>query len=299
MSRNFSIGTRHLDSAGQLWLQKGGLSYSSVATISQRWNDFAKFAKSEGVGRMEKITPELMQKYADNLLSRGLSASSIQNRLSAINTVMRIATKGEWESISPRELGAPARSYVRLEKPLGIDRSLVEQACKSLGPRESAIISLTRELGLRSKEACLLNARSALKEAETKGMVTITEGTKGGRPRVVTITNDHQIAALERASDAQGKSSSLIPEELSYKSFRSVIDHAREAIKATTGQGLHTLRASFSCDFYHDYTGKDAPVVAGDRQVDKILDKEARQEIAKLLGHNRIDVTVSYLGSAK
>ncbi len=299
MSRNYGIGTRDMISAGRQWLQRSGISYSSVATLSQRWSDFARFAKDNDVGSMERITKDLVQSYADHLIDRGLSASSIQNRLSAINTVMSTATKGAWQSLSPRSLGAPARSYVRQEAPKGLDRGLVEQATKGIDARAAAIVNLTRELGLRSKEATLINAKGALKEALSKGEVRITEGTKGGRPRVVKITNDHQIAALEKAAAVQGKSGSLIPEGVSYKGFRSVIDHAREAIKATTGQGLHALRASFSCDFYKDYTGKDAPVVAGFRLVGKDLDREARQQIAQELGHGRTDVTVAYLGSAR
>ncbi|WP_409449711.1 integrase domain-containing protein [Candidatus Igneacidithiobacillus taiwanensis] len=212
---------------------------------------------------------------------------------------MSTATKGAWQSLSPRSLGAPARSYVRQEAPKGLDRSLVEQATKGLDARAAAIISLTREFGLRSKEACLIDAKSALKEAQATGMVRITEGTKGGRPRDVPITNDRQIAALERAAQVQGKAGSMIPIGVSYKAFRPVIDQAREAIKATTGQGLHALRASFGCGRYSQITGKDAPVVAGFRLVDKDLDREARQQIAQELGHGRTDVTVAYLGSAR
>ncbi|WP_409449712.1 site-specific integrase [Candidatus Igneacidithiobacillus taiwanensis] len=76
-------------SAGRQWLQRSGISYSSVATLSQRWSDFARFAKDNDVGSMERITKDLVQSYADHLIDCGLSASSIQNRLSAIKPSCR------------------------------------------------------------------------------------------------------------------------------------------------------------------------------------------------------------------
>jgi len=299
VSRNYGIGTRDMISAGRQWLQRSGISYSSVATLSQRWSDFARFAKDNDVGSMERITKDLVQSYANQLIDRGLSASSIQNRLSAINTVMSTATKGAWQSLSPRSLGAPARSYIRKEVPVGIDRGLVQAASGRVDQRGAAILNLTRELGLRSKEACLLHAKDALKQAERRGVIHVVYGTKGGRPRDVPITNPRQVEVLRAAAVIQGKDGSMVPAGTTLKAFRGTLDAAREAIKGTTGQGLHTLRAGYACERYEALTGSAAPVIAGSRVVDKDLDKEARLQIAQELGHGRTDVTVAYLGSAR
>ncbi len=300
-SRNFGIGTRRLDSAGRLWLQKSGLSFSSIDTMAQRWNDFAKFLKDNEIGRMERITPEMVQEYAKDLLRRELSASSIQNRLSAINTVMRVATNGKWKSLSPRDLGAPKRFYVRTDPPRCLDVDLKASLEGRANDREQALAGLAREFGLRIEEAAKLDTKSALREALSKGEIHVIRGTKGGRPRIVSITNEsRQIPALELAAEVQGKSGSMIPIGTTYKAFRPVIDSARNAVKAATnGQGLHALRAGYACARYKAITGRDAPVVAGSRLVSKALDHEARLQIAKELGHNRVDVTASYLGSAK
>ncbi len=302
MSRNFAIGTRHLDSAGRLWAEKAGLSYSSVDTVADRWTDFARFCKYEKkVGRMERVTYEIVREYAKELIKRDLSASTIQNRLSAINTVMRVATNEKWKSLSPRELGAPARSYVRMQAPRCLDVDLKASLEGRANDREEALAGLAREFGLREAEAAKLDAKSALREALSKGEIHVTYGTKGGRPRIVPITDiSRQIPALERAAAVQGKSGSMIPIGVSYKAFRPVIDHTRAAVGSVTGgQGLHALRAGYACTRYRDITGAPAPVVAGKRLVSKSLDYEARLQIAKELGHNRVDVTASYLGSAK
>ncbi len=299
MSRNYGIGTRDLQSAGRQWAAKSGLSYSSVATVGQRWADFSGFVKGQGVGSMERVTPELVGAYAKNLTDRGLSASTVQNRLSAVNTIMMTATKGAWKSLSPRDLGAPARSHVRAEAPQGLDRALVAQAQKGLDQRGAALVGMARELGLRAKETCLIDAKSALKKALSKGEVKITDGTKGGRPRVVPITDLRQIEALRAAAAVQGKDGSMVPSGTTLKAFRVTLDGARDAIKEATGQGLHALRAAYAVDRYKTLTGADAPVVAGRRMVDKATDRMAREVIARELGHNRTDVTAAYLGSAK
>ncbi len=299
MGRNFGIGTRDMISAGRQWAAKSGLSYSSVATLGQRWSDFVVFAKSHGVGSMEKVSRELVGAYAKNIMDRGLSAATVQNRISAINSVMKAATSCRWESISPRSLGAPQRSFVRTESPQGLDRALVTEAQKGLDPRAAAILGLARELGLRAREASLIDAKGALREAISKGEIRITEGTKGGRARIVPILDHRQVEALKAAAAVQGKDGSMVPTGTSLKAFRGTLDTAREAIKEVTGQGLHALRAAYAVDRYKSLTGADAPVVAGRRLVDKATDHAAREIIARELGHGRTEVTASYLGSAR
>ncbi|WP_312283865.1 integrase domain-containing protein [Candidatus Igneacidithiobacillus taiwanensis] len=303
MSRNYGIGTRDLGSAGRLWLQRpqSGLSYSSIATYSQRWEgSFVPFAKAQGVKRMEHITKELVSDYANHLIQQGQSAATIKNNIAAINAVMKQANSG-WQAVKPSEIGVPKRSYVRTESPI-LDRDPLVRAKASLSDgRAKAIIDLTRELGLRRKEASLLDARKAIKEVRTKGQVTITEGTKGGRTRVIPITNQRQIDSLQKAANVQGKGEhSMIPADKSYRSFRPVLDRANEAlVRETGGQTFHDLRSAFACERYKAITGSPAPVIAGHRVASKADDHMARVQIAKELGHGRTDVTAAYLGSSR
>ncbi len=41
------------------------------------------------------------------------------------------------------------------------------------------------------------------------------------------------------------------------------------------------------------------PVIAGQRLANRPIDHHARAQIARELGHGRIDVTAAYIGSAK
>lgn len=307
MSRNYGLGTRDMAQAGRMALaqacKRGELSFASVDTIADRWSQFAAFAKAEGVGRMERITPELVQQYgrslADQVTAGKMSPAYGQNMVSAVNTVMHQVR--EWKSVSPtKDCGIAARSNIRDTPPLSIEREQLGRALDALRDagrhRGAAVVELARELGLRSKEASLLDVGKALKEAQNRGVVTISEGTKGGRVREVPITRPEQISTLSRAAAAQGDARALIPADQNWQQWREGgLRDTREAVQEHTGGGLHDLRAAYACDRYNQITGAVAPVMGG-QILDRQADKEARERISNELGHDRIEVTASYLG---
>ena len=110
-----------------------------------------------------------------------------------------------------------------------------------MGERAGAVVELARELGLRSKEASLLDARAALAEASERGAVTITEGSKGGREREVPITSPGQVQALERAAQAQGDARAVMPPGENWKTWREgELREAREVVQEHTTCGQAT-----------------------------------------------------------
>jgi hypothetical protein len=282
----------------------GDLSYSSAATLGDRWSQFAEWARDEGVQWMEQVTQEVVVQYGQELAERvaagEMAAATAQNYVSAVNSVMTLATHGQWESVSPtRDCGIPERSGIRSDPPGGLDRGTYERAVEAvregLGDRAAAVVELCRELGLRSKEASLLDARSAHAEALSRGSITVSDGTKGGLTREIPITSEKQLDALSRASEAQGSDRSMIPSDQSWREWREgTLRDARELVQQHTGAGLHDLRAAYACERYHQLTGHDAPVLGGG--ADRDADHDARAQIAAELGHGRIDVTAEYLG---
>lgn len=309
MSRNYGI-SRNLDVAGRIVLtnaaKNGAISFGSAARLIQSWNKFSAFAVKEGVKKMETITRELVKKFgsqeAERVREGTLSASSSQNSVSAVNTVLRLVPEKHWQSVSPRkDCGISARSNVRETAPAS--ETTYQQTLEALSerPREAALVQLCREFGLRSEEASLLHVRTALRHAEAKGEIRVTLGTKGGRTRVVPIAApERQIPALKAACEAAEKSINLIPREKTYVQWREgAMRHARDCAIEHGASGLHDFRAAYACARYEQITEKNAPAIAGTRQVEKSIDKAARVTVSHELGHGRIDVTVSYLGSAK
>ena len=307
MSRNFGIGTRDLASAGRLFLhqsvQQKALSFSSVDALSDRWAQFAAYAKEQGIGRMERITPELVQSYgrelAEKVQSKQISASYAQNLVSSVNTVMHLTPK-QWESVSPtRECGIAERSLVR-DTPVLTEReplSVALQALRENGNyRGAAVAELAREFGLRSKEAALLNAHSALKEAQSKGFISVLNGTKGGRHREVPITSEKQLEALKNASQAQEDARAVMPSDKNWAQYRNELQHVREVLKENGFAGLHDLRSAYAASRYEQLTGQSAPINNDGVIGDRAMDLTARNTITKELGHGRIDVVAAYIG---
>jgi hypothetical protein len=306
---NFSLGSRDAGKAGTFALnaaaRDGTISYSSAATVADRWSQFVERARSEGARWMEDFSRDMVIAYGQGLAEKveagEMAPSTAQNYVSAVNTVMTLATKGQWESVSPtRDCGIAERSSIRLEAPTALDRGAYSRALTEvrgqLGERASAIVELARELGLRSKEASLLDARAALSEALARYAVTISDGTKGGRSREIPVTSEKQLSALSRAVEAQGSDRSMIPHDQTWKEWREgTLRDAREIVQQHVGEGLHGLRSAWACERYESLTGSPAPV-AGGEVADRALDREARQQIAEELGHGRIDVTNEYLG---
>ena len=301
---NYGLQTRDMAKAGHFAMNReaanGAASFSTAATVGDRFNRFAELAKADGLRRLEEVTRDQVTAYgqtlADQVAEGTLSAAYAQNLVSAVNTVMNAATRGQWQSVSPtRECGIAHRSSVRETPSMAIDRSRVEAAQAAMNDRSQAITDLARDLGLRSKEASLINARGALNEARETGRVTIVDGTKGGRARQVPITQERQIASLERAALVQGEARSLIPQGQTWTQFRDgELREIRETLQDQGLTGLHDLRAGYASERYQALTGERPPLEGG--QVSKADDKAAREILAVELGHGRIDVIASYIG---
>jgi len=135
-----------------------------------------------------------------------------------------------------------------------------------------------------------------LQEARERGLVTIVDGTKGGRIRTVPVLQEQQLRALANAAMHQGVGRSLIPVGQNWKQFReNTLRQGRIPLQQVGITGYHDLRAAYACDRYQKITGHPAPVIAGGI-VDKQLDRLAREQISSELGHGRIDVVSEYIG---
>jgi hypothetical protein len=303
---NFGLQTRDMGKAGSFAMNREvahkNASFSTAATVADRFNKFAGYAKEEGLRRLEEITRDQVTAYGHTLanqVAKGLlSAAYAQNLVSAVNTVLNAASHGQWQSVSPtKECGIAHSSNVRTTPATSIDRERFGVAQAATTERGQAVVGLARDLGLRSKEASLINARSALNEARNTGKVTIVYGTKGGKAREVPITHERQIESLSRAAGAQGGGRSLVPHDQTWAQFRNgELRDTRETLKEHGIKGIHDLRAAYASDRYQALTGERTPLDGG--LASKADDCAARKILAVELGHGRerIDVIAAYIG---
>lgn len=303
-ARNLGLGSRQPSKAGKFALANKNLSFSSTATIAERWSQFAKFMDKNGIRDMEEVTRLTVIEYgrylAERITNEEISIPYAQNLVSAVNTVMTMAKLGAWDSVSPtKECGIPERTNIRTTPPSGLNRDEFYLAIEKLNayqlPEGQAIAILARELGLRTKEAALLDSSRALLEAKENKYLNITRGTKGGRKRKVPIISETQMQALIFSQSVQGKRISLIPNGMTWAKFRSEnLRKTREFLQQHGIARLHDLRSAYACERYEQLSGHPAPVLGGKNEGP--LGHMARIKIAAELGHGRIDVTNSYLG---
>ena len=306
-SRNHGFG-RRMDFAGKNVLEShfGGGHYSSVASHSERWAAFCDWTKEIGIRDMRHITQDHVSQYTEHMKAANLSVATMQNRISTINVILNHAREGSWQKISPRETVGEARSQVRTEAPVMLDRAVYAAAKSDLLAagyvRAAAVLALARELGLRSEEAVKADLGRISKEASTLGRVDIQDGTKGGRtaPRWITVT-DESRAAIRAAIEArpEGSNNLLRPGE-AYKDWRnSELRAGRDLLHDHGARGFHDARSAYACERYEVLTGHQAPAVAGHRGADRSADRAAREVIARELGHGRADVCRAYVGSSR
>jgi len=305
-TKNYGLGYREMGRAGQIALERAcaekAISFATSAKYADDWKLFCVWAKEQGAKQMERITPDMVRQYGRELASQAddsiLKPSTAQDRVTAVNRVMQLAGSG-WTSISStKDCGISKRSHIREDAPAALDRNTYQERLASVqevaSPRGVALCELARNLGLRSKEASLLDAKAALKEATERGSIRIDQGTKGGRGRELPITSQEQINTLKLAAHAQGSARAVMPPDQNWKQWREgELRTVREAMG-----GLHELRSAYACERYAEITEHSAPC-AGGKILDRDVDRGARLVISEELGHGRIDIAAEYLGGRK
>jgi integrase len=249
--------------------------------------------------------------YGDHLHKRvdqnELKASTAQLYLSAVNSILRQATQGRWQSVSPtKDCSIPKRQHLP-QKSKAMSQADHDRLLTIVDERIGTLLTLQRSLGLRFKESALLNARQTVRQARAKGFITVTDGTKGGKVRQVSVSQD-VLKALERAAEVQGDDRSMIPGDQYYQDFRE------ECYQVAKRHGFHfhSERHHHAQRRYRELSGLPAPITTGIPRKDWLtfaaeylkvdittaesIDRTARLALSRELGHERIEVTSVYIG---
>jgi integrase len=233
--------------------------------------------------------------------AKGLSASTIQNRIS----IFRVFA--EW--IGKGGMIRGSENYVK--KPESVERHLITNVDKTWSGQQKTLaekldliqgqdkyvaiqMELQRAFGLRMKEAALLKPHMADKE----NYLAVNWGTKGGRDRVVPIQNDYQRDVLMRAKlFLMNPSDSMIPKDFNFKQWRNHYYYVCRQVGISRNDGItsHGLRHERLNEIYLELTGKISPVKRG-RDSSFVIDKAVQQEVAEVAGHSRMSISGVYIG---
>jgi len=231
-----------------------------------------------------------------------------------VNVVFSALRGDQYVSISPSKY-AGNRSNVRTKAPAALDENRVKETLTALRNaglnRAAAVLELASAFGVRREEAVKADLNRWTREANRydeiskKFRVNVIDGTKGGRnaDRWI-IVGDVQRQALKNAIAARpaGSSNLIAPNERYVDvaiARHSELNQARNVLKQHGLPGYHDSRAAYACQRYEQITKFPAPVVAGERLASKEKDRKARMTISAELGHGRLDVLNSYIGSSR
>lgn len=304
--RNYGYGRSLNFAAKQALKEYKGERYSANASHLARFSRFVVFCKKHQTTNAVYITQTLFELYANVIENRvnagNLSTAYAHNLISSVNVVMYAFRRDKSIWLSPLSVFGP-RNHVRQIAP-NMSLIAVRLACREIQSKYSnelaLIVWLARILGLRLKEAILLDAKEALKQAKKYNYVDIRKGTKGGRGKKCArlIEVDKRIVfALELAVIVQDKRSSFIPDNEKLITFyRRIHRHVLPTLKKYEIEKIHDLRAAYACSEYEKEVGIEAPVISGTKVKKTAEVKEQLEKVSNKLGHSREYVIDSYCG---
>jgi len=239
----------------------------------------------------------LKPKHIDALVEKWLDAdttdASIRNRLTWLRWWAEKVNKASVVNRDNAAYGVAERGGVTRNRAQALDQSKLNAIeC----PHIKASLLLQAAFGLRREEAMKFQPRRAV---HSDHIALQPSWTKGGRARTVPITTLHQRQVLEHVAKLAG-GGSLIPANLSYVEHLKRFEY--QTLKADF-RNTHGFRHAYAQNRYLTLTGQACPLNGGRTWADmspkeREADRAARRQISAELGHGRLKITDTYLGSA-
>ncbi len=238
------------------------------------------------------LRPKHVEALVKHWLETRAAVGTIKNRMTAIRWWAAKVGKQNAVARSNDHYGIPRRQYANgANRAIDLDK---HKLALISDPYVRMSLELQRVFGLRREEAIKIRPVVA-----DKGDVLWLKPswTKGGRAREIPIRIEAQRAVLDQARSLAGKGS-LIPAEKTYKQQKNRYEGL--CIRASLCK-MHGLRHAYAQRRFEELAGFAAPLAGGPNRTDltvdqRALDKKARAVISAELGHEREQITVTYLG---
>lgn len=211
-----------------------------------------------------------------------------------------------------------ARTYVALEdkgwESHGIDIAQLLQRVACIDERVAIMLELVWRVGLRRKEAVMLQPWLAVKPAglmpidqpvaeEYIACLSVYRGTKGGRLRLIPLVSEVQREAIARAKKYVTFPTAYLGHP--HMTLLQALDRYKNVLssagitKKVLGVTGHGLRHQFAGDKFFDLAHIACPVRGGDPLHDPELLERVLGAVSQQLGHNRPQITQTYCGSQR
>lgn len=286
-----------------------GGHFGTSAKYAKSFKILIKYLKSKNISDINNIKKDDFIDFANYIKSekekKRFCVKSAQNIISGCNCVLRIIRGDNYFFLSPKKYAGPRTDQLKcLPKWLEKDKqkAAYDYLMKKDNNLDYLLIRFIDLTGCRLEEACKQNYKARLCEAKKTGYIDITEGTKGGHgkhyERFILATSEI-IMVLIGLVKHQKSHHSVIPKKMSFiKFYKNFSSRWYRVAKKYDLKGFNDFRKTRAIIMYESITGFKAPIY-GDIPAPKSIDYRARSVIAKRFGHQRNDVTSSYLGGKR
>lgn len=237
------------------------------------------------------LKPKHIETLVASWQQAGLSAGTLKNRMGWLRWW---AEKVEKQNVVPREndaLGIPQRRGFKGNRARVVNAELLT----ALPRRVELALRLQMAFGLRLEESLKFRAS----QADLGDAIALQSSwCKGGRARTVPLTHRRQRELLDEVRQVCGDGS-MIPAGQRYIGFRKEV----ESLTWRAGiYNMHGHRHWYAQWRYETLTGHPCPAAGGPTyermsRAERAVDYTARLQISGELGHNRLEITDTYLGS--
>ncbi len=242
--------------------------------------------RERAVRDIRQITPAMAEEYVQNLCDRELSGGYIGKVVAAIRKFDRAM---RWMKERPKSAppllsedlrgwhsdGRPERAYT----PEAAERIIAAIPQHTRDPQTVLVARVQRAFGARIREASKLHGDGI----DVEGCRVTLKG-KGGKVRTVGVDARWQGFLAELKERAAGHRDGYV-----FQGRRSMAVRTRNAVRQACrhlGEPCYSTHGFRKCYAQEQYR---------ELRAEGLADKEARLDVSRLLGHNRLDVTYSYI----
>lgn len=279
-------------------LKAQGLAGKRITGISTMRNyvkvgsRFARWCKDKyGIRDIRRITPEMAERYIDELHDNERSGGYIGKVKAAIRKLdVAMQETGNRPDDAP-PLSQPGggwhsdRRPERAYTPHQAEWIIDDMRDHAKDKQVADVAQLQRVAGLRISEAAMIRGKDIDPRTCT---VHAERCTKGGKTRTVTVDPEHQPFLEKLKARAEQHADNHV--------FQGRGDRGKSLASRTAGAARHACeRLGIECYGTHGFRRTWAQERYQELHTAEHNDRQARQSVAKELGHGRIDVTYSYI----
>jgi integrase len=268
----------------------GIYSFNTMHTYINAFGNFFKYARTEfGVKLAGRVEPHMAEQYLRHCAERDMAMGTIGKIASAINKADAVMKHIGWRATDAASLLPSGAGRHGDPKPTPFTpkeaQAIVERLRESRDPRFAQLAMVQCYAGLRLREAVNLRLE-AISERGDLIRLSSGDGTKNGKPRTVAVLSpDGREFFLNLREETSSHNDGLVFRDrktLGRAYERELRRVCREELNISHSR-THDLRSLWANGMYDRLRETGA------------TDRQARQEVSRMLGHGRLAVLRHYL----